>query len=107
MSVRKLALALGTVQFDLSPQIDILEQRCEEATSQKQPDAPKICVQILKYISEMDGGLDIYDSRWPATNLTDMEAILDAYLNNPNVNTHLLINIGFKTAAYRAIYKGS
>ncbi|CAI2361512.1 unnamed protein product [Moneuplotes crassus] len=92
MHARTLSLALGTVQFEYIPQLDILEKRCEEATRANLTEAPKVCAQINSYITTVDGGMDRYDARYPATNSSTQEADLEEYLNDPEVCDQLHVS---------------
>lgn len=89
MKVRTLSLALGTIQFEYIPQLDILEKRCEEATIEGILEAPKICSKILDFVGEIDGGLDMYDSRWLKSNSSRQEAHITEYLNDLEVSSEL------------------
>ena len=84
--MRHTALALGIVQFDSIPELDVLERRCEEATGAKSLDAPKVCTKIAKYLEDMSGKLDLYDIRWPLSNETAQEDLMVTYLNDEDVS---------------------
>jgi len=89
LSIRHLSLALGSIQFDSIPELDIIEKRCQEANGRKDIQAPNICGNVSGFISKMDGGMDMYDSRWPASNDTVSDILTYDYLNDAEVVTQL------------------
>ena len=89
LSIRKLSIALGSIQFDSIPELDIMEKRCQEANGRKDIDAPNVCGGVSSYISTMDGGMDMYDARWLDSNNTEPEANIETYLNMPEVVSQL------------------
>ena len=85
LSIRKLSLAIGSLQFDSIPELDTVEQRCQAANGRKDIDAPNTCGDVAGFISTMDGGMDMYDARWYSSNDSDLEEAMIQYLNSPEV----------------------
>ena len=100
LSIRKLSIALGSIQFDSIPELDTIERRCQEANGRKDINAPNICGSISEFISTMDGGMDMYDSRYPKSNDTIPEESVTIYLNMPEVITQLHCEKSDKNVKY-------
>ena len=81
LAIRHPSLALGSIQFDSIPELDTLERRCQDANSKKASNAAEVWVDIAKFVTTVDGGIDMYDARYPETNVTEQEADLVKYLN--------------------------
>ena len=84
LSIRHLATAIGSFQFDSIPQLDIMEKRCHDANARKDIMAPAECGSVSGFVTTLDGGMDMYDSRWPASNSSKQEELIDEFLNNPD-----------------------
>jgi carboxypeptidase C (cathepsin A) len=96
LSIRHLSLALGSIQFDSIPELDTMEQRCQAANGRKDVDAPDICGAVSGFVSHMDGGMDMYDSRWPSSNSTSQDELVNEYLNYPEVVAKLHCDVSTK-----------
>jgi len=42
LTIRHLSLGVGSIQFDSLPELDIIEQRCQESNGRKDRDAPNV-----------------------------------------------------------------
>lgn len=85
LAIRHMSLGLGSIQFDSLPELDTLERRCQRANGRKEFDAANTCVAISNFVGIMDGGMDMYDKRFPLTNSSHQEDLAEAYLNLPDV----------------------
>ena len=100
LSIRHLSLALGSIQFDSIPELDTMEQRCQEANGRKDVNAPDICGDVSGFISHMDGGMDMYDSRWLASNSSYQNDMVNEYLNYPEVVSNLHVDVSTKDTKF-------
>jgi carboxypeptidase C (cathepsin A) len=57
-------------------------------------------VGISQFIGEMDGGMDMYDARWAASNSSIQEAMIEEYLNDPEVVGQLHVQESTKHKKY-------
>ena len=89
LSARQIALGIGQVQFDSLPEIDTVEKRCHLSNSRKDKDAAETWGKVLDFLTEMAGGMNTYDARYPKSNSTIGKDILVNYLNDPEVVSQL------------------
>ena len=84
-SIRHLSLSIGHIQIDSLPELDTVEQRWQIMNGKHAANTFDYWFGISNYITDMNGGMDIYDSRYHESNQTKGENLLERYLNDPEV----------------------
>ena len=89
LGLRQLSLSIGHLQFDSLPELDTLEQRCQIMNGKRDDNNFEYWFGISRYVTAMNGGMDIYDARFSEQNATNGDDLLDRFLNDPEVITQL------------------
>ena len=95
-------ISLGFMPFESIPQLEVLKNRCMKDWNSidKYPESMYTCIDIDKYLVSMNGGFDIYDFRYPSSNVSQQKADINDYLNMRSVIEELHMSESTKSPKF-------